>query len=251
MALSDAHLAVLALADDHLVLGQRVAELTGQGPTLEEELASANLGLDLIGQARGLYGYVAAAEGAGRTEDDLAFLRLEHEYRNLLLVEQPNEDFAHYVTKTLFFSAFMAPYWAAARRSAHAELAGIAGQAEKEAIHHRRHAAEWVVRLGDGTDESHARMLDALDALWPFCGELFHMDGPARAARDEGWLPDRSALEGPWRDAIAGVLARATLPVPEVPMYQSGGREGRHTEHMGHLLTELQYLQRAHPGASW
>lgn len=249
--MKDELIPLLALADDHLVLGQRTAELTGRGPTLEEELASANLGLDLIGQARALFAYVAEKEGAGRTEDDLAFLRLEHEYRNLLLVEQPNEDFAHYIVKTLFFSAFMVPYWGAMRGSKDPELVGIAGQAEKEAVHHRRYTAEWAIRLGDGTEESRRRLLDALETLWPYCGELFEMDGLARAAAEAGRLPDRAALEGTWRAAIEAVLERATVGLPEGPTYQTGGRRGIHTEHMGHLLTELQYLQRAHPGATW
>lgn len=244
-------LPVLALADDHLVLGQRTAELTGKGPSLEEELASANLGLDLIGQARGLFAYVAEREGAGRTEDDLAFLRAEHHYRNLLLAEQPNEDFAFYVVKTLFFSAFMVPYWSAMKGSTDETLAGIAGQAEKESVHHRRHAAEWVVRLGDGTEESHRRVVEAVEVLWPFCGELFEMDEAAKAAAKAGRLPDRSTFEAPWREAIASVFARAHLEVPKTPMYQTGGRAGRHTEHMGHLLAVLQALPRAHPGATW
>lgn len=243
--------AILALADDHLILGQRTAELTGSGPSLEEELASANHGLDFIGQARALYALVAEEEGRGRTEDDLAFLRLEHEYRNLLLVEQPNEDFAHVQVRLLFFSAFMAPYWHRAKASSHPQLAGIAGQAEKESIHHRRHAAEWCIRLGDGTDESRDRMEDAVEELWTFCGELFEVDASTRAAVAAGILPDRQALRDEWLATIDEVLRRATMSRPEVPMHQTGGRGGRHTEYLGHLLANLQYMQRAYPGATW
>ncbi|MEL6189099.1 MAG: 1,2-phenylacetyl-CoA epoxidase subunit PaaC [Myxococcota bacterium] len=243
--------ALLALADDHLILGQRTAEWTGRSPSLEEELAMANLGLDLVGQARGLYAHCAELEGRGRSEDDLAFLRLEHEYLNLLLVEQPNEDFAHAQVKNFMFAAFMAPYWSAAKVSVDPVVAGIAGQAEKESIHHRRYAAEWVVRLGDGTDESHARALDALDMLWPFCGELFEMCPSDEDASKQGILPDRAQLREPWMATVTAVLERATLAVPELPMHQTGGRGGRHTEHMGHLLAQLQYMQRTHPGAQW
>ncbi len=251
MLVNDRLIPVLALADDHLILGQRVAELTGSGPTLEEELASANLGLDLIGQARALYSWVAAREGAGRTEDDFAFHRSERHFRNLLLVEQPNEDFAHVTVRTFFFSAFMAPFWAEASRSADPDLGGIAGQAEKESVHHLRHAAEWVIRLGDGTEESRARVEDALETLWPFCGELFEQDGPAKVAVLSKWLPDRAALEPAWRATVGEVLAQATLPMPSERWFQTGGRKGQHTEYLGHLLAHMQSLPRAHPGASW
>ena len=242
---------LIALADDHLVLGQRTAERTGANPSLEEELAMANLGLDLIGQARALYAEIAKREGAGRTEDDLAFLRPEHRYLNLLLVEQPNEDFAHTVTKNLLFSAFMTPYWDAATGSTDQEISGIAQQAVKESTHHRRHAAEWVIRLGDGTAESRARMIDALETLWPFCGELFEVTPAERAAVESGRLPDRASLRAPWEAAVTEVLRRATLEVPRAPMHQSGGRHGRHTEAMGHLLAALQHLPLSHSGAVW
>lgn len=242
---------LLALADDHLILGQRTAEWTGQSPSLEEELAMANLGLDLIGQARNLYAGVAEREGEGRSADDLAFLRHEHEYLNLLLVEQPNEDFAWATAKNFFFSAFMAPYWGRAKQSADALVAGVAAQAEKESIHHRRYSAEWCIRLGDGTEESHARMTDAVETLWTFCGELFEMSEAEAAAADRGQLPDRAELRELWTSTVQDVLTRATLPLPELPMHQTGGRSGLHTEYMGHLLAQMQHLPRSHPGAQW
>lgn len=249
--MKDDLLPLLALADDHLILGQRTAELCGKGPSLEEEMALANMGLDLIGQARALLTEIGAREGAGRSEDDLAFLRLEHEYRNLLLVEMPNEDFAHTCTKNLFFSALMTPYWEQASSSKDETLAGIAKQAVKESLHHRRHSAEWVIRLGDGTEQSRERMLDALDTLWPFCGELFEASEAETDLVRAGILPDRSALKSVWTQTVEQVLSRATLEVPTGPMYQSGGRAGQHTEYMGHLLAQMQYLPRVHPGATW
>lgn len=243
---------LLALADDHLILGQRTAELCGSAPTLEEELALANLGLDLIGQARALYTHIANLEGAGRTEDDLAFLREEHEYLCLLLVEQPNEDFAFTTLKNLFFSSFMVPYWQQARSSSDLAFAGIANQAEKESLYHRRHAAEWTIRLGDGTAESHARMVSAVEALWPYCGELFETDVGERAAVEQGVLPDRAGIRGEWGSFISEVFSRAALELPQtLSQHHRGGRNGVHSEHFGHLLVELQYLQRTHPGAQW
>lgn len=242
---------LLALADDHLILGQRTAELCGQGPSLEEELALANLGLDLIGQARGLYAELARRSSEPMDEDAIAFLRPEHEYLNALLVEQPNEDFAHTCFRNFSFSAFMVPYWGQAARSIDPEVAGIAARAEKESIHHRRHAAEWCIRLGDGTEESHHRMVDAVETLWPFCGELFEMEEAEKELAAEGRLPDRRALENQWLDTVATVLERATLKLPEVPRHQTGGRQGRHTEYLGHLLAVMQHLPRSHPEASW
>lgn len=249
--MQDDLLPLLALADDHLILGQRTAEMCGKGPSLEEEMALANIGLDFIGQARALLTEVGKREGAGRTEDDLAFVRPEHGYRNLQLVELPNEDFAHVQAKILAFSALMVPYWEAACSSRDAALAGIAGQALKESVHHRRHSAEWVIRLGDGTEESRDRMTDALETVWPFCGELFEMTEPERRLAADQILPDRAALREPWQAAMAGVLERATLATPDLPMHQTGGRSGRHTEYMGHLLAVMQALPRAHPGATW
>lgn len=242
---------ILRLADDQLILGQRLGEWCGHAPTLEEDLALANIGLDHIGQARALYTYAGEIEGRGRDEDQLAFLRYERDYVNALLLEQPNGDFAHTIARQLFYSAFMMAFWRALSRSADATLAGIAGKAVKEVDYHFRHSAEWTIRLGDGTEESHRRMAEALEALWPYSGELFEMDEIAEAMAEAGIGADAAALKDDWDSTVAEVLAEATLAVPQIKVMQSGGRAGRHTEHLGHILTELQYMQRAYPGLSW
>lgn len=241
----------LRLADDQLVLGHRLSEWCGSAPTLEEELALANIGLDLIGQAGSLYAYAGAVEGRGRDEDALAYLRVEREFANMLLVEQPNDDFAHTMVRQLFHAAFMAPFWERMTQSADATLAGVAGKAVKEVRYHLRHASEWLIRLGDGTAESHERARAALDNLWPFTGELFEMDDTALALLDRGIAVDARALRSEWDAAVDDVLARATLARPEDAAMLSGGRTGRHSEHLGHLLADLQYMQRAYPGMTW
>ncbi|QPH52239.1 1,2-phenylacetyl-CoA epoxidase subunit PaaC [Pontivivens ytuae] len=235
---------LLEIADDHLILGHRLSELTGHAPTLEEELALPNIALDLIGQARALYEHAGIVEGKGRSEDDLAYLRPERAYRHCLLVERPNQDFAHVVLRQLYFSAFMAPYWHAAQESEDDTVAGIAGKAVKEARYHIRHAGEWVIRLGDGTEESAARMAEAVAELTRYTPELFEPD-------DTPGLPDPAEMRGEWDATIAHVFHEAKLELPEVPYPQTGGRAGRHGEVLGHLLAELQYMQRAYPGATW
>ena len=242
----------LRLADTALVLGHRLSEWTGRAPMLEEELALANVALDLIGQARSLYAYAAELEGKGRTEDDLAFLRDAPEYRNLLIAEQPNGDFAFTVLRQLFVSAFLHPYWRAHAASGDATLAAVAAKAEKEAAYHLRHAGEWTIRLGDGTDDSHRRMLDALEELWPFTGEMFEADENDCLLIAQRLAPDPAALRPEWDATVARVFAEATLPVPPAGAWmQSGGRRGVHSEHLGHMLAVMQHLPRAHPGAAW
>ena len=242
----------LRLADTALVLGHRLSEWTGQAPMLEEELAMANVALDLIGQARSLYAHAAELEGKGRTEDDLAFLRDAPEYRNLLIVEQPNGDFARTVLRQFLVSAFMQPYWRALAASRDETLAAIAAKAEKEAAYHLRHSGEWVIRLGDGTDESRRRMEDVLDELWPFTGEMFETDESDRVLIAQGLAPDPAALRPEWDATVARVLAEAALPVPPPGAWmQSGGRRGIHCEHLGHMLATMQHLPRAYPGAVW
>lgn len=243
--------AVIALADDALILGHRLSEWSGKAPTLEEDLALSNLALDLIGQARLLYSYAGEIEGAGRDEDALAYLRDEADFRNVLLVEQPNGDFAATMMRQLFFAAFAHPYYQQLARSSDPRLAEIGAKAAKEMAYHARHAAEWIIRLGDGTEESHARALDALDQLWGYRGELLTMSESERALAAKGVLPDRAALQPIWEATIARVLDEATLPVPSPRYAQQGGRSGRHSEHLGHLLAEMQVLARAHPGAKW
>lgn len=244
--------ALLELADDCLILGHRLSEWCGHAPTLEEELALANMGLDLLGQARALYAHAGEVEGNGRSEDDLAFLRREREYRNCLLVERENRDFAHTMARQLYFAAFMQPFWQAiAATSSDEALRGIAAKAVKEMAYHLRHSGEWVIRMGDGTDESAARMADAVEELHRYTAELF-MPSPVRAqAITAGLLPDPETLRAEWDETIATVFRAAKLSVPDVRVPQKGGRDGMHGEDMGHLLAELQFMQRAYPGQSW
>lgn len=242
---------VLRRADDALVLGHRLSEWTGKAPILEEEMALANMALDLIGQARSLYSYAGAVEGAGHDEDDFAYLRRERDYRNLLLVERPNGDFAHTILRQFFYAAYADPYWRAMMQSADATLAAIAAKAEKEMAYHLRHSAEWVLRLGDGTAESHRRVADALAELWPFTGEMFLADAEEQALIGEGIAIDPAGLRATWDATVGEILQAAMLEVPKGGFMQQGGRQGRHSEHFGHLLTELQYIQRLVPGASW
>lgn len=242
---------VLRLADDQLILGQRLGEWCGHAPTLEEDLALANIGLDLLGQARSLFTYAGEVEGKGRGEDDLAFLRQEREYCNALLVEQPNGDFAVTIVRQFFHAAFMVPFWSHMTASGDETLAAIAAKSLKEVEYHLRHCSEWIIRLGDGTAESHARTQAALDELWGYAGELFEMDELATAMLDAGIAVDAAALKPAWDATVDAVLSRATLKRPEDGWAQSGGRQGLHSEHMGHILSELQYMQRAYPGLEW
>lgn len=242
---------VLRHADDNLVLAQRLGEWISNGPELEEDIALANVGIDLLGQARALYTYAAEVEGAGRTEDDLAMLRSEREFTNCLLVEQPNGDFAQTMARQLFFDAYQLSLWEALSASTDPTLAGIAAKALKEARYHFRHSSTWVVRLGDGTDESHRRMSDGVDAMWRFTGELFAGDEVDALMVERGVAADPSGFAPAWRDRVAGVLAEATLTVPDDPYQRLGGRTGFHTEHLGHVLSELQWLQRTYPGLEW
>lgn len=235
----------LSRADDALILGHRLSEWTGHAPMLEEELALANIGLDLIGQARSLYTYAAECEGA-HGEDDYAYLRDPADYRNLLLVEQPNGDFAETIVRQFFYSALADPYWRAMTRSTDATLGAIAAKSEKESAYHLRHASEWLIRLGDGTAESHRRATDAVAALWRFTGEMFEPVG----ADLIGVAVDPATLRAGWDATVDRVFAEATLVRPGGRM-QTGGRSGRHSEHLGHLLAEMQHLPRTYPGAVW
>jgi ring-1,2-phenylacetyl-CoA epoxidase subunit PaaC len=242
---------VLALADDALVLGHRLSQWSGRGPMLEEDIALSNLALDLIGQARLLYAYAGEIEGNGRDEDALAYLRDECAYANILLVEQPNGDFAGTMVRHFLYAAFMHPYFQGLARSGDARLAEIAGKAVKEMAYHVRHAAEWVIRLGDGTEESHARAVAALDELWMYTGELFAMDEGERALMAAGIAVDRESIKPAWNATIGTVLAEATLRRPADGWMQTGGRAGCHSEHLGPMLAEMQVLHRAHPGVTW
>jgi ring-1,2-phenylacetyl-CoA epoxidase subunit PaaC len=242
-------LQLLRRADDALILGHRLSEWTGRAPMLEEELALANIALDLIGQARALYNHGGTI--TGHTEDQLAYLRDEGAWRNCLLVELPNGDFAVTIARLLLFSAFADPFWRAAAGSLEATVAAMAAKAEKETAYHLRHAGEWLIRLGDGTEQSHRRAQAALDELWPYTGELFGADADDGVLIEARVIPDPPSLRETWNDTIGSILSRATLVRPMDGWMQSGGRSGRHTEHLGHLLAGMQHLQRTHPGATW
>jgi ring-1,2-phenylacetyl-CoA epoxidase subunit PaaC len=241
----------LRLADNALVLGHRLSEWCGHAPMLEEDIALANIALDLIGQARSLYAYAAEAEGEGRDEDELAYLRDAAGYRNVLLVEQPNGDFALTIARQFLYAAYMAPFWRSLAGSRDAMLAAIAAKAEKEAAYHLRHSAEWLIRLGDGTAESHDRAQAALDELWMYTGEMFETDEVERGLTERGIAVDPQALRPEWDETVDRVLADATLERPPEQWMQTGGRSGRHSEHLGFILADLQFLQRAYPGAKW
>jgi ring-1,2-phenylacetyl-CoA epoxidase subunit PaaC len=243
--------ALLRIGDSCLVLAQRLTAWAGHAPALEEDIALANIALDVLGHARGVLTRVGEIEGAGRDEDALAYLRDAQDFRNLLLVEQPNGDFAHTVVRQFLFDAWAVELWKGASASSDPVLAGIAEKAAKEAAYHVRHSSGWVVRLGDGTEESHGRMLTALEDLWPYAGEAFLDDEVDVAAAEADLVPLPSTLEKPWRARICYVLEEATLPVPPDPWWQRGGRQGQHTEHLSYLLAEMQVVHRAHPGVEW
>jgi ring-1,2-phenylacetyl-CoA epoxidase subunit PaaC len=241
----------LRLADDALVLGHRLSEWCGHAPVLEEDLALGNMALDLIGQARSLYAYAGAVEGRSRDEDALAYRRDAGEYRNILLVEQPNGDFAVTILRQLLYVAGAHPYFQALTNSKDATLAAIAAKSAKELAYHVRHAGEWTIRLGDGTEESHRRAQQALDDLWPYTGEMFETDDVERVLIGADVAVDRGAIQPQWQRTLAPILAEANLRLPSSEWMQSGGRAGRHSEHLGHILAELQFLQRAYPDARW
>ncbi|MBI2409030.1 MAG: phenylacetate-CoA oxygenase subunit PaaC [Gemmatimonadetes bacterium] len=243
--------ALLRLGDDRLVLGHRTSEWCGHAPILEEDIALANIALDHIGQANLLLGYAGTVEGAGRDQDALAYFRDAVEYRNALLCELPKGDFGVTIVRHFLHGVFSVLQWEALSQSTDPTIAGIAAKALKESKYHVRHCGEWVIRLGDGTDESHARAQAAVDQLWPYTGELFMQPADEASLVSAGVSADVSALEGAWRAQVSDVLRRATLTAPEGVWMQRGGREGRHTEHLGHMLAEMQIVARSHPGAQW
>jgi ring-1,2-phenylacetyl-CoA epoxidase subunit PaaC len=242
---------VLALADDALVASQRMGWWISRAPQLEEDVALANIGLDQLGQARMLLSYAAQVEAAGRDEDDLAYFRDEREFRNVCLVEREQSDFGVAMARLLVFSCWQHELYAALGRSTDPTLAAIAGKAVKETAYHLDHAEHWVVRLGDGTDESHLRMQAALDAEWPWRGELFDTGFLDPRLVEQGIAVDPAALRGPVERRIAAVADEATLTLPDTPEAISRGRQGLHTEAMGFLLAEMQHLARSHPGVTW
>jgi ring-1,2-phenylacetyl-CoA epoxidase subunit PaaC len=241
----------LRLGDDALILGQRLSEWCGHAPMLEVDLALANIGLDLLGQATHFLGYAGELENKGRNADALAFLRDGLDFRNCLLVEQPNGDFAMTVARQFLFSAWHHLFLRELAKSNDRTLAAIAAKAEKEVAYHAAFAAEWVVRLGDGTAESKRRIAAAFEWLWRFTDELFAMDEMDDALLASGVAVDKAALRPAWDARVDAVLAEATLAKPAPRRAVLGGRSGKHSEHLGHMLTEMQFLQRAYPGATW
>jgi ring-1,2-phenylacetyl-CoA epoxidase subunit PaaC len=241
----------LRLADKALILGHRLSEWVGHAPALEEELALGNMGLDLIGQARAFYTYAGEVEGKGRDEDKLAYFRDAKDWRNVLLVEQPNGDFAATVIRQFLFAAYAHPLYAALSKSKDETLAAIAAKAEKEMAYHIRHSGEWVIRLGDGTPESHERAQAALDELYAYSNELFESDEIERALIEAGIAADPANLRGEWERTTHRGVAEATLKIPPQSFGQTGGRKGRHSEHLGYILADMQFLQRTYPGAQW
>ena len=242
---------LLRLADDNLVLAQRLSGLIARMPELEEDIAIANIGLDHLGQARNFYSYASSFAADGRDEDQFAMLRSEREFRNAVLVEQPDVDFAHTVVRQLFVDAYQVPLYQALAASTDETLAGIAAKAVKEARYHLEYSSGWVIRLGDGTPESHERCQTAIDVLWPFTADLFAGEDADAELVAQGVAVDPAVLRPPFDQTIADVLAEAQLRLPSDPYQRMGGRTGFHTEHLGHLLPEMQSLYRAHPGASW
>lgn len=241
----------LRLGDNALILGQRLGEWTGHGPVLEEDIALTNVALDLLGQARLWLTLAGNREGQGRSEDDLAYFRDESAFRNALLVEQPNGDYAVTTMRQFFFDAWHLALLTALAGSTDQDVAAIAAKARMEAAYHLRRSAAWVVRLGDGTAASRARMVAALDRLWPYTGELFEEDETDRGLAAAGIAPLPGSLRTGWLGEVARVFAEATLDVPAPCWMHSGGRRGVHSEHMGFVLAEMQSLARAHPGATW
>lgn len=242
---------LLRLGDDALVLGQRLSEWCGHAPSLEVDLSLANIGLDLIGQATFFLGYAGELEGRGRDADALAFHRDALAYRNCLMVEQPNGDFARTIARQFLYSSMHELLLDALARSTDARIAEVAAKGVKEVRYHRELAGDWVVRLGDGTDESRQRVIDGLDWHWRFIDELFQMDALEQALAADGIAADRAALRPAYDARIAAVLNDATLDMPKLPRPVLGGRVGHHSEHLGHLLAVMQHLPRSYPDARW
>jgi ring-1,2-phenylacetyl-CoA epoxidase subunit PaaC len=242
---------VLRLGDLSLVLGQRLGEWVGHSPALEEDLGLANVALDLIGQARLLLTYAGEIEGRGRGEDEIAFLREHGEYLNAILAEQPNGDFGQTVVRQVLIDAFQLELYQRMTTSTDERLAAIAAKSVKEILYHLRHSRGWLVRLGDGTEESHARVQSALDTLWPYTVELFAEDELDRMMADQGVAPRLSDVQAAWSARIDEILAEATLRRPHDRPYSWHGKRGQHSEHLGYILAEMQHLQRTYPGARW
>lgn len=242
---------ILGIADNSLILGQRLGELTGHGPSLETDIACTNISLDLFGQVRSYFQYAAKIAGDNRTEDDIAMLRKEREYKNVLLVEQPNTNFAFSIGRQFLFDVYHLAFLAELQKSTDLTLSAIANKCIKEVSYHERFSSDWVRRLGDGTDESKAKMQEAINDLWTYTNELFHQTEVDKVMVSENIGVDVTKLKGAYYKKITEVLEEARLQTPESKWFQKGGKEGIHTDHLGYLLSELQYMQRAYPNMEW
>lgn len=242
---------IYGIADNALILGQRLGELCGHGPSLETDIALTNISLDLFGQVRSYYQYVAKLQGGDATEDTVAFLRLEREYKNVLLVEQPNTDFAYSITKQFLFDIFHLALLEELQNSKDEMLVAIAKKSIKEVLYHTRFSSDWIKRLGDGTEESHNRIQTAINDLWIFTDELFHQTDADKAMVAEGIGVDTTLLKVNYHKKVSEILEEATLQTPTIEFFQKGGKQGIHSEHMGFILTELQFMQRTYPNMTW
>lgn len=241
----------LRLGDDSLILGHRLSEWCAHGPILEEDIALTNISLDLVGQATSFLEYASELDEDNKTADDLAFLRYERDFKNVLLVEQPNGDFGQTIVRSFLFDVFHKLLFEKLTKSSDAQIAAIAEKSLKEVIYHLRHSSEWMIRLGDGTEESHERVQKSLDKLWAYRTELFYMDETDHLLIDKGIAVDLSEIREEYDKQVLSVLNEATLTVPDNTWNKEGGRKGTHTEHLGFLLAEMQYMQRAYPGMEW
>ena len=252
MTQADSFQVFLRLGDDALILGQRLAEWCGHGPILEEDIAVSNIALDLIGQARHWLSLAGQMEQPQRTEDDLAYFRTDREFRNHLLVEQPNGHFGDTMVRQMLFDAFSLERLDHLRKqSVHPEAAGIAAKAFKEVQYHWSHSSQWVIRLGDGTEESHAKVQESLNNLWAYAGEFFMADELDNLAVREGLLPNLDEVKTTWLERVLATCNEATLNVPEASWYRQGGKHGIHSEHLSYMLAEMQVLPRTYPDAAW
>lgn len=242
---------IFGIADNSLILGQRLGELCGHGPSLETDIALTNISLDLLGQTRSYYQYVAKLQGGDATEDTVAFLRLEREYKNVLLVEQPNTDFGYSIARQFLFDVFHLSLLNELQNSTDETLAAIAKKSIKEVSYHTRFSSDWIRRLGDGTEESHNRIQTAINDLWIFTDELFHQTEADKAMVSEGIGVDVTLLKNAYYQRVGEVLEESTLQIPSIEYFQKGGKQGIHSEHMGYILTELQYMQRTYPNMTW
>lgn len=242
---------IVRIADNALILGHRISEWCGHGPSLETDIGMTNIALDYIGHARNLYQYAVEVEGKNRTEDDLAYLRDVPEFRNLLLVEQPNEDFAYTIARQFVFDTFNYHFFDALQQSTDEHLVAIAKKSIKEITYHYRWSAEWIIRLGDGTTTSHEKIQEALDEVWMYSGEAFIADAIDQQMLEAGIGVDLAAVKAKFDQRVEDILTQATLTLPTEEWMQEGGKQGKHTEHLGFILTELQWMQRAYPNMEW